>query len=693
MEIEEIDTNNHKYNLRSKGNIEDVDPENTIGTKKNLKKSKNKFKIDDTKPKRTQVINSPVENSSPPSKKTTVINSENGPKVSKKKDKDYKITLTEKNTSGLATFALINTIVDAANKKVHKSKKHNSESGSDISSDDESYEGFEDLHPDIEYTDEEHKYMKSLPQKSREEMINRENALLLSTKNEVPLRFRLLNTELPIKTLSHVIGRLDHFYTLDTTENEYGKLLPWVNTLDKIPFGKFSPVIVTNKDHPNKIKSHLANTRKILDEAVYGHDTAKTQILSIIAREISNPSSMGNAIAIQGPMGNGKTTLVKEGICKAMKRPFALITLGGMSDASFLQGHEYTYEGARAGRIVEILCETGSMNPVFYFDELDKVSETAKGEEIINLLCHLTDLSQNNEFHDKYFSGVDFDLSRALFIFSYNDPSKINPILLDRMYKIKTDGFNSKSKLTISKNYLIPKLLKEFNFNQDDITFNDDALLSIVNNYCDEEKGVRNLKRNIETIISKLNIMRYLTPDKVKDTKPVLVEEPKTEVVEEPKTEAVEEPKTEAVGEPKTEAVEEPKTEVVEEPKSEVVEQPKTEVVEEPKTEVVEEPKTELVEEPKTEVVEEPKTEVVEETVVNCELEVEEKQRSESIIKETLETNIEIAIEELDTNISVKDVVDFTINNFKIPYNLTIEDLSLFLKNDPINPSIQHLYL
>ena len=108
-------------------------------------------------------------------------------------------------------------------------------------------------------------------------------------------------------------------------------------------------------DHPDKIKSHLANTRSILNEAVYGHEAAKTQILSIIAREISNPSSMGNAIAIQGPMGNGKTTLVKEGICKAMKRPFALIALGGMTDSSFFDGHEYTYEGSRAGRIIEII--------------------------------------------------------------------------------------------------------------------------------------------------------------------------------------------------------------------------------------------------------------------------------------------------------------------------------------------------
>ena len=111
------------------------------------------------------------------------------------------------------------------------------------------------------------------------------------------------------------------------------------------------------------------------------------------------------------------------------------------------------------------------MDPVIYFDELDKLSETPKGEEIMNILCHLTDSSQNKLFQDKYFSGLEFDLSRALFIFSYNDESKINPILLDRMYKIKTDGFNNKSKLSIAKDYLLPKLLKEYNFSKGDIIF------------------------------------------------------------------------------------------------------------------------------------------------------------------------------------------------------------------------------
>ena len=119
---------------------------------------------------------------------------------------------------------------------------------------------------------------------------------------------------------------------------------------------------------------------------------------------ISNPSAMGTAIAIKGPMGTGKTTLVKDGISKILGREFAFIALGGTGDSSFLEGHSYTYEGSTWGKIAQILMDSKSMNPVIYFDELDKVSDTPKGEEIIGILTHLTDTSQNSQFHDKYFS-------------------------------------------------------------------------------------------------------------------------------------------------------------------------------------------------------------------------------------------------------------------------------------------------
>jgi ATP-dependent Lon protease len=249
-----------------------------------------------------------------------------------------------------------------------------------------------------------------------------------------------------------------------------------------------------------------------LDTAVYGLEDAKMQILQMMGQWVTNPAAVGTAIAIKGPMGTGKTTLVKEGISKVMNRPFAFIALGGATDSAFLEGHGYTYEGSNWGKIVDVLIQCKTMNPVIYFDELDKVSETPKGEEIIGILMHLTDTAQNQHYHDKYFSNIDFDLSKALFIFSYNDESKINPILRDRMYRIETSGYNTKQKTTIARDYLIPTIEKNVKFDSGEIIIPDETLEYIINHYTEEEKGVRNMKRCLEIVYTKLNLFRLMKP-------------------------------------------------------------------------------------------------------------------------------------------------------------------------------------
>jgi ATP-dependent Lon protease len=211
-------------------------------------------------------------------------------------------------------------------------------------------------------------------------------------------------------------------------------------------------------------------------------------------------------------MGTGKTTLVKEGISQILGREFAFIALGGATDSSFLEGHSYTYEGSTWGKIVDILIQCKSMNPVIYFDELDKLSDTPKGEEITGILTHLTDTTQNSKFHDKYFSELDFDLSRCLFIFSYNDESKINPILKDRMYRIQTKGYNQKEKTTISNDYLLPKIREQVKFSDTDIVIPDTTIKYIIETHTDTEAGVRNLKRCLEIIHTKLNLYRLMKP-------------------------------------------------------------------------------------------------------------------------------------------------------------------------------------
>ena len=236
------------------------------------------------------------------------------------------------------------------------------------------------------------------------------------------------------------------------------------------------------------------------------------QIMQMLGQLLTNPKAMGTAIAIHGPPGTGKTSLVKEGISKILNRPFAFIALGGATDSSFLEGHGYTYEGSTWGKIVQILIDSKCMNPVIYFDELDKISDTPRGEEIAGILTHLTDTSQNSQFHDKYFAEINFDLSKCLFIFSYNDESKVNSILKDRMYRIKTKGYNQKEKTVISNSYLLEKIREQVKFSDKDIIIPDQTIHYIIDNHCNKEDGVRNLKRCLEIIYTKLNLYRLMKP-------------------------------------------------------------------------------------------------------------------------------------------------------------------------------------
>ena len=330
-----------------------------------------------------------------------------------------------------------------------------------------------------------------------------------------PHRLALLQSDMPIKYKANVMQKVNMLKSMEPGDPEYYKVKNWVDDFMQVPFGKYSGLDVNMSHGIDKCNKFMEDAMKILDDCAYGLTDAKMQILQLVGQWISNPQAMGTAIAIKGPMGTGKTTLVKDGISKIMQRYFAFIPLGGCGDGSFLEGHSYTYEGSGHGKIVQVLKESKSMNPVFYFDELDKVSESARGEEIIGILTHLTDTSQNNQFHDKYFSDVDFDLSKSLFIFSYNDESRVNPILKDRMYCIQTKGYDTKEKLVIARDYLLPKIREQVNFENEDVIIPDETIEYIISNksLTKEEDGVRNLKRCLEVIHTKINLFRLVKMD------------------------------------------------------------------------------------------------------------------------------------------------------------------------------------
>jgi ATP-dependent Lon protease len=332
------------------------------------------------------------------------------------------------------------------------------------------------------------------------------------TRIEKPYRLTLLESDMPVLFKGAAMKKINSLRYMEPGSGEYYKIKNWVDTFMRIPFGKYQTLPVNIDNGVEQCHDFMENAKKTLDAAVYGLNDAKMQIMQMMGQLITNPSSIGTAIAIQGPMGTGKTTLVKEGISKILNRPFAFIALGGATDSSFLEGHSYTYEGSTWGKIVQILVDSKCMNPVIYFDELDKISDTPKGEEIAGILTHLTDTSQNSQYHDKYFAEVDFDLSKCLFIFSYNDESKVNPILRDRMYRIHTKGYDKKQKTIISTNHLLPKIREQVKFSESEIIIPDETLHYIMENHCNKEDGVRNMKRCLEIIYTKLNLYRLMKP-------------------------------------------------------------------------------------------------------------------------------------------------------------------------------------
>jgi len=265
--------------------------------------------------------------------------------------------------------------------------------------------------------------------------------------------------------------------------------------------------IKKNTDFVNK---SIQNINTTLDESIFGHEHAKKQILKIIAQWM-NGEQGGYCFGFEGSPGVGKTSLAKKGLAKCLvdeignSRPFAFIALGGSSNGSTLEGHSYTYVNSTWGRITDILMETKCMNPIIYIDELDKVSKTEHGKEIIGILTHLIDSTQNDAFQDKYFSGINLDLSKVLFIFSYNDPDQIDRILLDRIHRIRFDNLSLDDKMVIVSQYIIPEINKKMGFSDGTIELSDEIIEYIIETYT-LEPGVRKLKEVLFDLFGEINI-------------------------------------------------------------------------------------------------------------------------------------------------------------------------------------------
>jgi ATP-dependent Lon protease len=369
--------------------------------------------------------------------------------------------------------------------------------------------------PALDLNDDEADYYEELP-KSKQKKLNKQMKQLsaLVKDGDVPYKFRILELPISDSLKATVIKKLDLLDRMSDEGGENHKLRSWVDGFLRVPFGTHVPLPVKLDDGPKPCSDFLAQTRKTLDGAVYGMNGAKTQIMQILAQWISNPQSVGNVIALRGPMGVGKTSFARNGVAKVLGRPFEFFSLGGASDSANFVGHAFTYEGSTWGRIADSLMTARCMNPVLYFDELDKVSTTPHGEEIISMLIHLTDRSQNTQFHDRYFAGVDFDLSQCLFVFSYNDESKIHPVLKDRMQVIQCSGYTAEEKKTILTQYVAPQILERTKLT--DVTLSDDAIKTLITEYSKEEEGVRTLMRALECLVTRINLLRIADTETAK---------------------------------------------------------------------------------------------------------------------------------------------------------------------------------
>lgn len=306
-----------------------------------------------------------------------------------------------------------------------------------------------------------------------------------------PLRMRILLSDIPEGKKLEIFNRLGQQIP---GIGEGPKYTAWITSMLNIPFG-IHTALPCDANEPSMVQNFLGSARKIFDEEIYGHDKVKDEFVSILGSWIKLGASCGhgNVIGVTGPVGVGKTSLAKS-LARVLGRPFYFISLGGSCYSSMLNGHSYTYEGATHGEIARALMESQCMDPVFFFDELDKVSGNDRGEEIINMLIHLTDPTQNTNFIDRYFAGVPLDVSKALFVFSYNAKEKVNPILRDRIHEICLKDFDKVEKIVIAKEYVIPTICSEMNLEEADIFQFEPGALECLVELCDASTGLRLLK-------------------------------------------------------------------------------------------------------------------------------------------------------------------------------------------------------
>jgi len=333
---------------------------------------------------------------------------------------------------------------------------------------------------------------------------NKKNELKKINISPNEIEQKILKLNIDNYSQAHIYQKFLKLESMSPMDSEFHKLKEWIDTVIDIPFATIKP-LDTHNIKTDSINSILTWAKAKLDSEIYGMDGIKEELLLILNHRLTNPNSTDHSIALIGPPGVGKTKIVRT-LASILSLPFEQISMGGVTDSSFLDGHSYTYEGARPGKIVESLKKLGCKNGILFFDEVDKIGMSSKYLEVSNQLLHITDFTQNTHFCDKYLPELPLDLSKIWFVFSLNDENLMDPILKNRMNLIKVPGYSPKDKIQIIDKFLVKQICESLQMDQTQIILTLEVKNHIIFK-CSQEEGIRDLKRAIEALYRKLDIL------------------------------------------------------------------------------------------------------------------------------------------------------------------------------------------